>query len=93
MEIKYTDVAPEPRVPVRKQIWDGQEFVPVTMYRITGRLTKDQKDWLYDVSGATPILIALAFVVLIYAIIGWALYRPSKPPLDSAPSQPTPRER
>jgi len=44
-------------------------------------------------SEATPILIALAFVVLIYAIIGWALYRPSKLPLDSDPSQPTPRER
>jgi len=51
MEIKYTDAVPEPRVPVRKQIWNGQEFVPVTMYRITGRLTKDQKDWLYDVFG------------------------------------------
>ena len=53
MEIKYTDAVPVPYVPVRKQVWDGQEFVPVVMYRITGGLTQDQKDWLHDTFGSS----------------------------------------
>lgn len=51
MEITYVNAEPVPYVPVRKQIWNGEEFVPVTVYRITGSLTQDQKDWLYDTFG------------------------------------------
>jgi len=53
VEIKYVDAMPEPHVPVRKQVWNGQEFVPVVMYRIAGGLTQDQKDWLCHTFGST----------------------------------------
>jgi len=38
-------------VPVKKQIWDGKGFVPVTMYRRNGTLSDPQKLWLVEQFG------------------------------------------
>ncbi len=45
--IDYHDVdvlVPPP--PVRKQIWNGHEFVDVTLYRKLGHLKPAQREWL-----------------------------------------------
>ena len=33
--------------PVRKQVWDGVQFVPMTLYKMFGLMSHDQRDWLY----------------------------------------------
>ena len=38
-------------VPVKKQIWNGKEFVSVTMYRRNGALSDPQKLWLVEQFG------------------------------------------
>ena len=40
--------------PVRKQVWDGEKFVPVTLYRHRGVPDREQESWLektYGLSG------------------------------------------
>ena len=46
-KVEYVD-AVDVEVPcvVRKQVWDGNKFVPVTWCRNSGALTNDQKNWL-----------------------------------------------
>ncbi len=47
-QVEYIDakdvVVPPPSV--KKQIWDGEKFVPVMLHRINGTLTDEQKVWL-----------------------------------------------
>ncbi len=52
-QIEYVDVEIfEGAVPVKKQIWNGKEFVPVTMYRRNGVLNDEKKTWLFEQFGA-----------------------------------------
>jgi len=37
--------------PVRKQVWDGEKFVPMTLYRSKGTPSTEQMDWLIDTYG------------------------------------------
>ena len=39
-----------PRV-IKKQVWDGKEFIPVTMYRRDGVLNDAKKMWLVEQFG------------------------------------------
>ena len=32
--------------PVKKQVWDGQEFVPMTLYKRKGVPNEEQLEWL-----------------------------------------------
>ena len=51
--IDYVDVEIfEGAVPVKKQIWNGTEFKPVTMYRRNGVLNNEKKLWLVEQFGA-----------------------------------------
>lgn len=47
IEYEYIDVDSIPLRPVKKQIWDGEKFVAVTMYRQQGVLNDEKKDWLF----------------------------------------------
>ena len=53
-KIDYEDYAVEvaPVRPIKKQIWDGQQFVEVTMNRHNGILTDEQKTWLLNSFGS-----------------------------------------
>ncbi len=48
----WTQIVDEPVIevtmppPVRKKIWNGHEFVSVTLYRKIGNITAEQHDWL-----------------------------------------------
>jgi len=48
-KIEYIDadeiVLPQP---VKKQIWDGEKFIPVTFYRRKGVLNDERKQWLFE---------------------------------------------
>jgi hypothetical protein len=35
-------------IPVKKQVWNGTEFIPVTMYRRNGVLSDEKQDWLFE---------------------------------------------
>ena len=40
-----------PQQPVRKQVWNGTEFIEVMLYRVSGRLSIYQQDWLAKTFG------------------------------------------
>ena len=42
-EIEYVDVEVTLPPPVKKQVWNGTEFVPMTLYRHKGLLDKDEE--------------------------------------------------
>lgn len=51
-QIDYTDadqvVLPPP---VRKQVWDGEKFVPMTLYKHRGVPNREQESWLEKTYG------------------------------------------
>ena len=54
-KIEYVDAVEVPRPPVKKQIWDGKQFVPMTLWRTSKKLTYDQIDWLRATYGACDV--------------------------------------
>jgi hypothetical protein len=52
-KIEYVDGDTEAVPPplVKKQIWDGEQFVSVKMYRFQGVLNRDKLDWLGETYG------------------------------------------
>ena len=52
--IEYIDErdAAVPRPPVKKQIWNGTEFVPMYLYRSDGKLKDEEYRWLEKTYGA-----------------------------------------
>ena len=52
IEFEYLDFVPEPRLPVKKQIWDGTKFVPILVYRLDKTiLSREQVAWLIKTVG------------------------------------------
>ena len=49
--IEYVDVEVTLPPPVKKQFWDGEKFVPVTLYKTLKKLSEDQINWLYKTYG------------------------------------------
>ena len=49
--IDYIDVDIVLPPPVKKQVWDGKQFVPMTIYKQKGTPDEQQKDWLYKTAG------------------------------------------
>ena len=47
-KIDYEEVKVTLPPPVKKQVWDGEKFVPMTLYRHNGVLSQVQQDWLRD---------------------------------------------
>jgi len=37
--------------PVRKQVWDGEKFVPITIYKIKGYIDTEAEKWLQKTFG------------------------------------------
>ena len=37
--------------PVRKQVWDGEKFVPITIYKIKGYIGTEAEKWLQKTFG------------------------------------------
>ena len=44
--IDYVDVEVTPSLPVKKQVWDGEKFVPIIMHKFKGTPDSDQIQWL-----------------------------------------------
>jgi hypothetical protein len=45
-QVEYQEVEVTLPPPVRKQVWNGTEFVTVTLYRKLGHLEMKHRDWL-----------------------------------------------
>jgi hypothetical protein len=49
---EYVDVVPGPRPPVKKQMWNGVEFVPILTYRLDRtEFSREQYTWLEKTFG------------------------------------------
>lgn len=55
-QIDYVDVGSVTAKPVKKQVWDGVKFVPMTLYRQSGIITQ-QISWLEQNYGRPGIYI------------------------------------
>ena len=53
--VNYEDVEVTLPPPVKKQVWDGEKFVPMTLYRSKGTPSTEQMDWLIDTYGRQGI--------------------------------------
>lgn len=56
-QIEYRDVEIVPPRPVKKQIWDGEKFVPVTLHRLNHSLSDQQRNWLKRTYGPAGMYI------------------------------------
>jgi hypothetical protein len=56
-EIAYIEIVdPTPAVVrVRKQLWDGSQWVETAHYRIPKQMTNRERDWLYATFGAANV--------------------------------------
>jgi hypothetical protein len=45
-KIEYVDVEVVLPKPVKKQVWDGEQFVPMTLYRLPGLMGRERYDWM-----------------------------------------------
>lgn len=54
-QIDYVDMQVTLPPPVRKQIWDGEKFVPMTLYRHKGVLNQTQESWMYNTFGPAGV--------------------------------------
>jgi hypothetical protein len=49
--IEYVDHEVTLPPPVKKQVWDGEMFVPMTLYKQTQIPSYQELDWLYNTYG------------------------------------------
>ena len=54
-KIEYVDVEVTLPPPVKKQVWNGTEFVPMTLYRHKGLLDKDEEAWIKKTFGPAGV--------------------------------------
>jgi len=45
-KIEYVDAEITLPKPVQKQVWDGEKFVPMTLYRLFGLMPHEQYEWM-----------------------------------------------
>lgn len=50
-QVEYVDVEVVLPPPVKKQVWDGEKFVPMTLYRITHAPKDYERNWLWKTYG------------------------------------------
>jgi hypothetical protein len=50
-KIEYVDVEVTLPPPVKKQVWDGEKFVPMTLYKRKGIPNHDELTWLHETYG------------------------------------------
>ncbi len=49
--IEYVDAEVTPPPPVKKQVWDGKQFVPTKLYKIRGLPLGEKMEWLRQTYG------------------------------------------
>ena len=54
-KIEYKEVQPALPAPVKKQIWDGEKFVPLTLYRHMGLPKGETLLWLEKTYGCPGV--------------------------------------
>ena len=50
-QIEYVDVEVTLPPPVKKQVWDGEKFVPMTLYRMNHAPSDSERNWLWKTYG------------------------------------------
>ena len=50
-QIEYVDAEVTLPPPVKKMIWDGEKFMPMTLYKLRGVPTDQQMTWLESTYG------------------------------------------
>jgi hypothetical protein len=50
-QIDYVDVEAALPPPVKKQVWNGEKFVPMTLYKFKGVPNREQERWLEKTYG------------------------------------------
>ena len=50
-QVEYTDVEVTLPPPVKKQVWNGEQFVPMTLYRLRREPTDSERNWLWRTYG------------------------------------------
>jgi hypothetical protein len=55
LETEYEYLVETPRPPVKKQVWDGEQFVPITLYRIKVLPNDAVQSWLLKTFGPAGI--------------------------------------
>ena len=50
-KIEYAEAEVTLPPPVKKQVWDGEKFVPMTLYKHTRILNQQEIDWLEKTYG------------------------------------------
>lgn len=50
-KIEYVDAEITLPPPVRKQVWDGEQFVPITLYKMPGWPGTERENWLLKTFG------------------------------------------
>jgi hypothetical protein len=56
-KIEYVDAEVTLPPPVRKQVWDGEKFVPITLYKTKGRPGMEKENWLLKNFGHAGIYL------------------------------------
>lgn len=51
IEYEYVDVKVTLPPPVRKQVWDGEKFVPMTLYKMNRLLKDKERNWVWRTYG------------------------------------------
>lgn len=54
-KVEYVDVEVTLPKPVKKQVWDGEQFVPMTLYRLPGLMGRERYDWMVATFGPAGI--------------------------------------
>ncbi len=54
-QIEYVDVEVTLPPPVQKQVWDGEQFVPMTLYKIKGWPGMEAENWLLKSFGHSGV--------------------------------------
>lgn len=50
-KIEYIEVEPALPAPVRKQVWDGERFISMTLHRVQNIPTMEQVEWFAETFG------------------------------------------
>lgn len=54
-QIDYVDAEATLPLPVKKQVWDGEKFVPVLLYKHQGAPNREQESWLEKTYGPSGV--------------------------------------
>jgi len=54
-KVEYINVESIARPPVKKQVWDGEKFVPTTWYKHTGLPSNEKLEWLKKTYGPAGV--------------------------------------